>query len=276
VPAVTTLVLAGTGKTGRRVLAGLAARGEPVRAGSRSGTPPFDWEDRRTWRAALDGVRAVYVAYSPDLAFPGAAAAIAAFAQASGTRRLVLLSRRGEEGSAEAEQALRACAQEWTIVRSSFLSQTFSEQDFLLRPLLEGDVALPARPVGEPFVDARDVADVAVAALTDARHTGRVYEVSGPRLLTFAEAIEEIAEAAGRPIRYTRIPMDEYAAALAERGTPVVCVSLLKYLFAEVLDGRNARLATGVQQVLGREPCDFADFAQAAAASGAWERAGVR
>ena len=267
-----TLVLGATGKTGRRVAERLAARGLPVRPGSRGGAPRFHWGEPETWEPALDGVGAVYVSYYPDLAVAGAADAVAAFAELAvrcGARRLVLLSGRGEEGAQLGEQALRASGAEWTIVRSSWFDQNFSES--YLRALVAGGVvALPARQVGEPFVDAGDVADVAVAALTGRGHAGRVYEVTGPRLLTFAEAVEELAEAAGRRIRYVRISLSEYAALLAEHDLPPGFASLLPYLFVEVLDGRNAHLTDGVRRALGREPTDFAEYARTAAATGVW------
>src|SRR5438270_763627 len=93
------LVLGGTGKTGRRVVQRLVARGVPVRVGSRRGTPPFDWEDRAGWDAALTQVESVYISYFPDLAVPGASDAIRAFTEAAArakVERLVLLSGRGE------------------------------------------------------------------------------------------------------------------------------------------------------------------------------------
>src|SRR3954449_12298059 len=93
------LVLGATGKTGRRVVARLRARHLPVRVGSRSASPPFDWQDQRTWPSVLGGVGSVYVSYSPDLALPGAVETVGSFAQfavASGARRLVLLTGRGE------------------------------------------------------------------------------------------------------------------------------------------------------------------------------------
>jgi len=266
------LVLGGTGRTGRRVVERLTARGVPVRAGSRAGEPPFHWGEPATWAPALDAVEAVYVSYQPSLAIPGAADAVGAFAQLAvsrGARRLVLLSARGEEGSQLGEEALRASGAEWTIVRSSWLDQDFSE-GFLHAQVLSGVVALPARQVGEPFVDAGDVADVAVAALTEDGHARRVYEVTGPRLLTFAEAVEELAQAAGRRIRYAQIPLSEFAALLAEHHLAPGSVSLFTYLFAEVHDGRNAHLTDGVERALGREPTDFADYARATAATGVW------
>lgn len=266
------LVVGATGKTGRRVAERLERLDVPVRIGSRAGAPPFDWEDRSTWAAALEGTSAAYVSFYPDLAVPGAPEAIAAFttaARAAGTRRLVLLSGRGEEEAQRAEQALQASGADWTIVRCSWFCQNFDETSFA-ESLQQGELALPVGGVGEPFVDADDIADVAVAALTQDGHSGRLYELTGPRLLTFAEAVEEIAAACGRPLAYTQITMEDFVAGLAEQQVSSDVVSLLAYLFGEVLDGRNAQLADGVQQALGRAPRDFADFARDAAAAGAW------
>jgi uncharacterized protein YbjT (DUF2867 family) len=269
------LVLGGTGKTGRRVVQRLRARGIPTRVGSRSAQPPFDWDDRSTWAPALDGVKSAYVSYYPDVAVPGAAETVAAFAKLavnSGVPRLVLLSGRGEAEAERAEQAVRASGADLTIVRSTWFAQNFSE-DYMLEHVLSGEVTLPAGDTPEPFVDADDIADVAVAALTDERHIGQLYELTGPRLLTFAAATAEIAKAAGREVRYVPVSVEEYAAAAAEQGVPGEVIDLLAYLFSEVLDGRNAHLADGVQRALGREPRDFADFARDAAASGVWDAA---
>ncbi len=268
----TTLVLGGTGKTGRRVAKRLTARGLPVRIGSRSGKPPFDWEDRATWVPALHGVGSAYVSYYPDLAAPGAVEAVGSFAElavANGVRRLVLSAGRGEPEAELAEQAARESGAELTVVRATGFSQNFSE-GFFLDPVLSGEVVLPAGDMAEPFVDADDISDDAVAALTEDRHIGELYELTGPRLLTFAEAVEEIAKATGREIRYAPVPVDEFASAMAAQ-VPGEVIELLTYLFTEVLDGRNAHLADGVQRALGREPRDFTDYARDAAASGVWE-----
>ncbi len=270
----TTLVLGSTGKTGRRVVERLTARGVPVRAASRSGAYAFDWEDRRTWRPALHGVTAAYVSYFPDLAVPGADATVREFAELavqSGVRRLVLLSGRGEEGAELAERGVQESGADWTILRSTWFNQNFSEGNFA-GMVADGVVALPVGSIGEPFVDADDIADVAVAALTDARHVGQLYELTGPRLLTFAQAVEEIAGATGRDIGFVQIPLAEFLSALASDGEPPAVIDLLSYLFTVLLDGRNARLADGVERALGRPPRDFREFARFAAASGVWDR----
>jgi uncharacterized protein YbjT (DUF2867 family) len=269
-----TLVLGGTGKTGRRIVERLRALAVPTRVGSRSGDPAFDWEQPSTWAAALDGMGAVYVSYYPDVAAPGAVDTVRSFAETAvdaGVSRLVLISGRGEPEAERAEQAVRDAGASWTIVRCAWFSQNFSE-DYLREPILAGEVVLPAGNVPEPFVDAEDIADVAVAALTEDGHEGALYELTGPRLLTFAEAIAEIARATGRDIRYVPVSVEEYASMLHEHQVPPEHVSLLTYLFGEVMDGRNAYLVDGVQRALGTEPRHFRDYARATAATGVWDR----
>jgi uncharacterized protein YbjT (DUF2867 family) len=274
-----TLVLGGTGKTGRRVAERLAERGLLVRIGSRSGEPPFDWDKPDTWATALDGVSAAYVSYYPDLAIPGAPEAVRAFAELAarnGVRRLVLLSGRGEEEAQSAEQALREVGDEagveWTIVRCAWFMQNFDE-NFLLEPILAGEVALPSGNVPEPFVDAGDIADVAVAALTEDGHAGEIYELTGPRLLTMEEAVGEISKATRQEIRFVPVTLKEYEAVLDEGDVPPEFLSFLTYLFGTVLDGRNAYLTDGVQRALGREPKDFSEYARDAAVTGVWSKA---
>ena len=274
-----TLVLGGTGKTGRRVAERLEARGMPTRVGSRSGEPPFDWENPDTWASALEGVESAYVSYYPDLAIPGAPAAVRSFTELAvrnGVRTLVLLSGRGEEEAQSAEQALREVGEEagvdWTIVRCAWFMQNFDE-NYLLEPILAGEVALPSGNVPEPFVDADDIADVAVAALTEDGHAGQLYELIGPRLLTMEEAIGEISKATGREIRFIPVSLEEYEAVLAEADVPPEFLSLLTYLFGTVLDGRNTSTTDAVRRALGREPKDFTDYARHAAATGVWSEA---
>lgn len=267
------LVLGATGKTGNRVAQRLRARGVAVREGSRSASPAFDWEDQSTWRASLEGASAAYISYFPDLAVPGAPAAVGAFSECAvglGVRRLVLLSGRGEAEAQAAELALQQAGAEWTVVRAGWFSQNFSE-GYMLDPVLAGEVALPVDGMREPFVDVDDIADVAVAALSEEGHADRVYEVTGPRLLTFAEAVREISLATGREISYVPISFDEYAAALAQHEVPGEVIALLDYLFNEVLDGRNEHLSPGVREALGREPRDFRDYARETAATGVWD-----
>ena len=270
----TTLVLGGTGKTGRRIVDRLQALDVPVRIGSRSAQPPFDWDDESTWMPALEGVGAVYISYYPDLAAPGATDVIRSLASAAvtaGVEHLVLLSGRGEDEAQACERLIQDAGVDWTILRASWFSQNFSES-YLLDAVVSGEVAVPAGDVPEPFVDADDIADVAVAALTEVGHAGQLYELTGPRMLTFEEATAEIAKALDRPIAFVPVSTADYAAALAAEGVPDDFIGLVIYLFTTVLDGRNASLADGVQRALGREPRDFYDYAWDTAQRGTWDR----
>jgi uncharacterized protein YbjT (DUF2867 family) len=265
-----TLVLGGRGKTGRRVVQRLTARGLPVRVGSRSGQPPFDWDDPSTWAPALQGTGAAYISYYPDIAMPGATKAIRAFAELAeeqGVGRLVLLSGRGEEAAQQAEREVQDTGAEVTIVRCAWFMQNFSE-DYLLDSILGGEVVLPADAQLEPFIDADDIADVAVAALTEPGHAGQVYELTSPRLMTFADAVAEIAKAVNREIRYIPVSLEDYAAA-ADPGIPADIAEFLTYLYSEVL-GNNPYVTDGVERALGRSPRDFADYAAQTAATGVW------
>jgi uncharacterized protein YbjT (DUF2867 family) len=267
------LVLGGTGKTGRRIAAGLAAKGIPVRIGSRAATPPFDWNNEAGWDACLRDVEAAYISYAPDLAMPGATDAIQAFvnrARQHGVQRLVLLSGRGEAEAQACERIVQESGLEWTIVRASWFFQNFSEGAFV-DMVHAGQITLPAGDIPEPFVDVDDIAEVAVAAFTEPGHAGEVYEVTGPRMMTFAEVAAELSKATGRPIQFVQVPHDAFVQGAQASGAPKDVVWMLDYLFSTVLDGRNAHLNDGIQRALGRPPKDFADYARKVAASGVWE-----
>ena len=259
------LVTSARGKTGRRIAERLTDAGIPVRAASRSSAPAFDWSDRSTWPAALAGVRAAYIAYQPDLAVPGALSDIAHFvelARSAGVEQLVLLSGRGEVEAEACEQVVQQSGLTWTVLRASWFFQNFSES--FIAPIVEaGAVYLPVGAVQEPFVDCEDIADVALATLRHpSMHAGQVYELTGPRLLTFGNAISELAEATGRDISFTSIPMTTFEEVLLADNLPSELGQLMRYLFTTVLDGRNASLTDGVQRALGRAPRDFRQYAQ--------------
>lgn len=259
----TVLVTAATGKTGRRVAAGLEAQGVRVRAGSRAGAVRFDWADRATWGPALDGADAAYVNYYPDLAAPGAAEAMRAFgelAAALGVRRLTLLSGRGEPEAVRAEEELRASGVELTVVRAAFFAQNFDE-GLLAEGVAAGAIAFPAGDTAEPFLDLDDLAEVVVATLTDGEHAGLVHELTGPRALGFAEVAAEIARAAGREVVYVPMGEAEFAGMLTGFGLPEPEAAWLAALFAMLLDGHNTPVTDGVKRVLGREPRDFSVYA---------------
>ncbi|HEX6686681.1 MAG TPA: NAD(P)H-binding protein [Candidatus Limnocylindrales bacterium] len=261
-----TVVIGASGKTGRRVVARLTGAGHAVRAVSRRSEPAFEWGDQSTWPAALRGASHAYITYAPDLAAAGAPEAITAFvacAQQAGVQRLVLLSGRGESGAQRCEQIIAGSGLQYAIVRASWFAQNFNE-GYLLDSVRNGMIAMPAGEVAEPFVDVEDIADVAFAALTEDGHDGQIYEVTGPRLLTFAQAAAEISAAAGRTVDYLPITSAQFHAALVPTVGPDYADMLTK-LCEEVFDGRNASPGDGVAKALARQPRDFADYCRTAA-----------
>ena len=268
------LVIGATGKTGSRVAAGIEAKGMPVRRGSRGSATPFDWEAPETWAPALTGAGAAYVTYFPDLAFPGAVEKLESLVETArdvGVGHLVLLSGRGEHHARLGEEVVRASGVDFTIVRAAWFAQNFSE-GYLREPILAGVLPMPGGDIREPIVDVADIAEVAVAALTEDGHRGRLYEVTGPRLMTFAEMADVLGRATGRPIRHVPIGFDDFHANVAAAGGSFVA-DVFTAIARETLDGRNARTADGVMEALGRPPRDFATFAAEAARAGAWSRA---
>ncbi|MDW3225804.1 MAG: NmrA family NAD(P)-binding protein [Paracoccaceae bacterium] len=266
-----TLVVGATGKTGARVAAKLEGKGVDVRRGSRGSATPFDWENPATWAPALSGVSKAYVTYFPDLAFPGAVEKLEAFtkvAAASGLQHLVLLSGRGEHHARLGEDVVRHSGIPFTLVRSAWFAQNFSE-GYLRDPILGGILPMPGGDIAEPIIDIDDIADVAVAALTEKGHIGELYEVTGPRLMTFAEMAGVLTQATGRTIQHIPITFEEFHVNVAASGDDFVA-DVFTAIARETLDGRNAHTNDGVERALGRKPRDFAQFAAAAASLSAW------
>ncbi|MFJ9719231.1 NAD(P)H-binding protein [Streptomyces sp. NPDC101213] len=274
----TTVVLGATGNTGRRVAARLRLRGTRLRTASRSSQTPFDWFRPADWDQVLQSVTTVYVV-PPTV--PGPVHDFVARAEAAGVRRLVLLSGHGADDWGDsafgldmrsAEEAVRGSTLEWTVLRAANFAQNFDGPPFHA-PLAAGELALPAGTVPEPFIDVEDVADVAATVLSEpGRHAGRVYELTGPRGLTWAEAVELISRASGLPIAYRQISPAEYTAALVQEGWSEDEAHLLTEMFVLLERGTLARTTHDVATVLGRAPRTFEDFVLRAVAAGAWRR----
>lgn len=268
------LVLGGTGKTGSRIVSKLRALGIPTRVGSRSASPSFDWDNESTWAPALRSVKSVYINFSPDLAVPGATDSIRALVEEAVKQKvehLVILSGRGEAEAQACERIVQDSGIDWTVIRASWFNQNFSEGAFV-DMVNKGVIALPAGQIAEPFVDIEDIADVAVAALTEPGHTAKVYELTGPRLMTFSDIAGELSMATGREIVFQPLTHEEFVEGVKQSGAPEIVVWMMDYLFATVLDGRNSQLCNGVQEALGRQPKDFKDYASEVAASGQWRK----
>ena len=269
------LVIGGTGKTGRKVVEGLKQRNQIVRIGSRNETPSFEWEDPTSWPKALEGMDMVYIVYYPDLAVPGALEAIKALtvaAKKAGIKKAVLLSGKGEKEAERCEQAVADSGLDYTLVRASWFNQNFSES-FFLDPVLAGHIALPMPDAKIPFVDTGDIAEAAVEALLNDAHNGKTYEITGPRTMTFEEAVTEIAYACGRDLKYQAVTQVAYNAMMKADGVPSDYIWLFDYLFREVLGNPNNQVvSTDVEKLLGRKATDFVAYAKETAKTGVWNQ----
>ncbi|GAA1110548.1 NAD(P)H-binding protein [Kribbella jejuensis] len=272
------LILSGKGKTGRRVAAQLDARGVPCRLASRSSEQRFDWYDESTWADAVRGTETAYLA--PPVGPTGLAQAGRFVQQADGLRRLVLLSGRGVGGSGrdfavydgqlELENVVRESNLDWTIVQPAWFAQGFSE-DFLRYDVLAGEIRLSAGTGGEAWIDTNDVGDVMTTALLDPSYAGRVIPISGPRVLTMTEIAEELTAATGRRIKYVDLDPAAHVAELLEHGLPPEDAEAVRDLFTVIRNHRSEYVSDGVEQVLGRPPRDFTEWARETAKTGVWE-----
>lgn len=272
------LIIGGTGKTGRRVVEQLRKKGIEPRIGSRNASPSFDWDNKDTWVAALNGIEKMYVTYYPDLAVPGAKEAIKSLtylAKELGVKKMVLLSGKGEIEAEACEQIVKDSGINYTIVRASWFNQNWSES-FFLDPILSGEVALPMSDVLIPFVDANDIAEVVATVLLDDSYNSKTIEVTGPELITFKNIIDIISKTSGRNLNFYDITLEQYIAGMKQMQMPNDVIWLIEYLFSHVLTNpKNQLVVNDVEQVLGRKAKSFLEYAQETAKTGVWSQVKV-
>ncbi len=269
------LVIGGTGKTGSRVAKNLSLLGNEVRIAGRKTTPAFDWENPDTYDAVLKGMDRAYIVYYPDLAMPGSKDAIRTLtdkALKAGLDKVVLLSGKGEKEAEDCEQIVGESGLNYTIVRASWFNQNFSEGAFL-EFILNGEIALPMPDAEIPFVDANDIADVVAKVILDDSYNGKTVTVTGPRKMTYKEAVEIMSAKIGKVIHYQPISLEEFKDGMKEAGLPDSYIWLFSYLFEEVLGNpENQVVSDDVQQILGREATDFSDYVANTLKTGVWNQ----
>ncbi|MFQ6398069.1 NAD(P)H-binding protein [Nocardia sp. KC 131] len=261
---MTVLVLGATGKTGKPVVDALVAQGVKVRAASRNPAAAsesvepvrFDWADRGTWAAALSGVDGLYVV-GPYAAPDAAELLDALLAAAPQVERVVLLSVLGADMLPDAvpmqawEASVRASGKQWTILRPNWFQQNFGEGAFTATLRDGAQLRLPAADATVGFVDTRDIAEVAAAALTQDGHTGQIHIITGPERLSHASAMGILGHAAGRELRYTALTADEFAQELHDAGLDDRSITWQLGLFTLIRDGANALLTDTVERITG-------------------------
>jgi uncharacterized protein YbjT (DUF2867 family) len=264
------LVLGGTGTTGRRVVAGLRAAGVPARAATRKPAEPgqvrFDWADRSTHAGALRGASAVYLLAPIGEASP--AVLVEPFltdALDAGVRRVVLLSSSAvteDTPGLGALQKLVRTAPEWAVLRPSWFMQNFTGEHLVAQGVRDGEIVTATGDARVAFVDAGDIAAVAVRALTDPvpHNTGHV--LTGPAALSYAEAAAIVAAHLGRPVRHRAVGTAEFAEHVTASGTPAEFARVLAALDEDIRRGAEDRVTTVVEQVTGRPARSFETFVQ--------------
>ncbi|WP_075340404.1 NmrA family NAD(P)-binding protein [Tenacibaculum agarivorans] len=267
------LVIGGTGKTGRRVVAQLKNKGIEPRIGARSAATGFDWNDKSTWENTLEGVERMYVTYYPDLAVPRAKEAVESLtylAKELGVKKMVLLSGKGEAEAEACEEIVANSGLNYTIVRASWFNQNWSES-FFLDSILSGDVALPMSDILIPFVDANDIAEVVSEVLMNDNYNGQIVEVTGPELITFKDVVSTIGLASDRKFNFHEITLEQYLDGMRKAQIPADVVWLIEYLFSNVLTNPNNQLiSTDIEKVLGRKAKTFTEYAVETAKTGVW------
>jgi uncharacterized protein YbjT (DUF2867 family) len=272
----TVLVAGVRGKTGRQVAALLRRKGIAVRGATRSlddlSMPGvtfsrFDWQDPATWPDALADVEGTYL-LRPKTADP--AGTIASLLRSAGSlRRVVLLSeidaenRNRETEEHRAESAVKSSAIAWTILRPNWFMQNFTEPSFYLEAIRDaGELKVPTGGQPTSFVDTRDIAEVATAALLDEGHAGRAYTLTGPQAFTWQEAARLIAQAAGHPLRYVDPPLEDYLVAISSKGTAKATIDYLGRIYGCIRGGRTAIISGDIERVTAHPPRSFPAFVQ--------------
>jgi len=258
------LIIGASGKTGSLVYKGLLKHlpEDKVKAASRSASTVFDWNDSSTWETALQGISHIYATYYPDLAVEASADHIrelCKLALSMHVKHITLLSGRGEPAAQVCESILMNSGLNWNIVRASWFNQNFSE-GFFKAFIDAGHIALPVKNVREPFIDAGDIADVAIETLINSTNRNQLFEVTGPELLSFQDIAMHFSEVLGRRIEFNTVSQDDFNKMMLNEEVPEDVLGLLNFLFTEVLDGRNEHITSNVEKVLGRPAKSFKDY----------------
>ncbi|MFG2847087.1 NAD(P)H-binding protein [Kitasatospora sp. NPDC048296] len=269
-----TLVIGATGTTGSRVAAGLLAEGRRVKAASRSATPMagtqavrFDWNDPATWGEALDGVDRMYLI--PPIGSSDPAPVMLPFlrqARAAGVRRAVLLSSSaipaGGPAVGQVHRVLPDLFEQWAVLRPSWFMQNFTGSTPHARSISEEGAIMSAAGEGRVgFVDAADIAAVAVRALTDEQAPDNDLILTGPQTLNYAEVAAIITEVTGRPVVHRQLTFEQLRDRWATE-IPLEFATLLADLDRAIADGAEDRTTDAVQRLTGRPPSTFRAFAE--------------
>jgi uncharacterized protein YbjT (DUF2867 family) len=265
-----TLVLGGTGRTGSVVARKLIERGLGARTAARHDADVlFDWDDPATHARALEGVDRVYlVTPVMRVRYADLVSDFLDLAAGTGVRHVTYLSTYGSD-QAPPEVDIRAVELDLarrgdfthSILRPAWVMQNFIDEHL---PVIEGAITVPAGVGAEAFVDAADIAAVAVETLVDPdAHAGAQYAPTGPQSLTVSDVADIIADVTGRPVTHNDIDAEAWIrGAIAAGFVPADYAVMLRWLTGTISSGHGSRPNDDVEKVTGRPPVTFWDFAR--------------
>lgn len=273
----TVLVLGATGSTGSAVIDGLRGeRGLSVRTATRAAAAPtdfehvrFDWSDPATHPAALDGVERIYLVAPVGVADPiNIVGPFLERARTGGVRRVVALSssavEAGDPGLGEVMAAVRDTLPEWEILRPSWFMQNFVGQHPIADAIRDGGQFYTSSGTGRlPFIDARDIGNVAAHRLAAPRAHNAEHRLTGPEALSYDAAAGVLAAVTGRPVRHHAVSTDQHIRFLVDAGFDPEFAAVLAALDARVRAGAESAVADTVEKLTGRRPRSFRDFVAA-------------
>ncbi|WDO10608.1 NAD(P)H-binding protein [Streptomyces murinus] len=284
----TTLVIGATGTTGSRTAAQLTAAGHRVKAAARRATPvvgaepvAFDWYDPATHATALDGVDRVYLI--PPLGESDPAAIMLPFlrrARAAGVRRAVLLSSsaipEGGPAVGSVHRALPDLFDQWAVLRPSWFMQNFTGAHAHSHSIRDEGTIWTATEAGRVgFIDAEDIAAVAVRALTDERAPDTDLVLTGPEALSYDDIATTLTEVTGRPVTHRRLSYEQMRDRLATQ-LPMEFAAILAGMDRAIAEGAEDRTTDTVQRLTGRPPRTFRALLERETRLGAIEAASRR
>ncbi len=256
------LVLGATGNVGRPLVKALMARGEAVKAASRGGNSiegaegvVFDVGDPMTFPNAFEGVDRAFVMLPGG--YTEAKALLLPIIEAAATRgvKVVLQSVLGVDADdsipyRQAEIALENSGVRWVVLRPNWFTDNFVNY---WKPGIDaaGVIAVPAADGKSSFIDVRDIADSAAAALTTDRFDGKAFNLTGPEALGYSEAAALISEAIGKPVAYQAVDDDTFVGTLVGAGVPEVYARFLASIFYQVREGWTAVVTDDVRTLTG-------------------------
>lgn len=266
------LVLGATGNVGAPLVERLVALGETVKAASRNATPVpgaeavrFDYADAGSLEAALEGVDRAYVMLPTGVL--DALERLAPILRAAAERRVKIVLQtvfgiQNDEGNPyrQAERLLETSGTRFVILRPNWFSDNFHR--FWLAGIHQGVIALPAGEGASSFIDTRDIAASAAAALTSDRFDGRAFNLTGPQALTYREAAAILSNVTGRPIAYTPIDDAAFIDTLTGAGVPQDYAAFLATIFHPVREGWTATVTPDVETLTGQAPRSLERYAQ--------------